>query len=191
MAWSKLRGHYWGALVFDVAVIVTSLLLIHTLQTKNLPYDEPAPPLELGWLDDSRMDTILVPGSTGVVYFFAPWCIYCKSSIDNMQNLVSSGKLAWARAVALDYSSDAEVREFIRNTGLGVPVLMGNAGTARDWQVRAFPTYFVIDGDGRVVARSVGYSTRIGLQTRLWMYANQSNQSQRLGMVIQVFINVC
>ncbi len=33
----------------------------------------------------------------------------------------------------------------------------------------AFPTYFVIDGDGQIVSRSVGYSTSIGLQTRVWM----------------------
>jgi hypothetical protein len=61
------------------------------------------------------------------------------------------------------------VREFIDETGVDLPVLLGSQKTTRDWQIRGFPTYFVIDGDGKIVSRSVGYSTKIGLQTRVWM----------------------
>jgi thioredoxin-related protein len=41
------------------------------------------------------------------------------------------------------------------------------------WQIRGFPTYFVIDGDGKIVSRSVGYSTKIGLQIRAWLNQDQ------------------
>ena len=43
---------------------------------------------------------------------------------------------------------------------------MGDARTAADWSVRAFPTYYVIDSAGRISSRSVGYATRLGLQVR-------------------------
>ena len=105
----------------------------------------------------------------GVVYFFAPWCFYCKTSIDNLDELVASGQLAWARVVALEYESLEEEREFIRETAVELPVLLGSSQTTSDWQIRGFPTSFVIDGDGRIVSRSVGYSTKIGLQTRVWL----------------------
>jgi thiol-disulfide isomerase/thioredoxin len=168
-AWKALRANYWGSLAFDIVWIMLAFMLIHAWQTRNLPDDDHTPPLELAWLDDMKADSIMVAGETGVVYFFAPWCFYCRHSIDNLDELVASGKLPWARAVALDYGSLDEVREFISETGVHLPVLLGSPQTTQDWQIQAFPTYFVIDGDGQIVSRSVGYSTKIGLQTRVWM----------------------
>jgi len=48
-------------------------------------------------------------------------------------------------------------------------MLINISQTTKDWQIRAFPTYFVIDGEGQIVSRSVGYSTKIGLAARVWM----------------------
>jgi thiol-disulfide isomerase/thioredoxin len=167
--WKKLRSHYWGSLAVDVVLIATAFLLVSMWQTRDLPDDDHTPPLELAWLDDMRADSIMVPGEVGVIYFFAPWCFYCKHSINNLDGLVSSGKLAWARAVALEYASLDEVREFISETGVNLPVLLGGPKTSSDWNISAFPTYFVIDENGQIASRSVGYSTRIGLQARAWM----------------------
>ena len=167
--WNVLRGNFWGSLACDVAILISIFVLISMWQTRNLPDDEHTPPLELGWLDDMRADSVMVSGETGVVYFFAPWCFYCRKSIDNLDELVASGKLSWARVVALEYESLDDVREFIRETGIDLPVLLGGPQTSQDWQIRGFPTYFVIDGDGKIVSRSVGYSTKIGLQIRAWL----------------------
>lgn len=168
-AWRTLRGHFWGSLAVDVALIVTAFMLVSMWQTRDLPNDDYTPPLELAWLDDMRADTVLVPGKVGVIYFFAPWCFYCRKSIDNLDELVTSDKLAWARLVALEYGDLNEIREFIKETGVDLPVLLGGPQTSNDWSIRGFPTYFVIDEDGQIASRSVGYSTRIGLQTRVWM----------------------
>jgi thiol-disulfide isomerase/thioredoxin len=168
-AWKALRGHFWGSLAVDAALIITAFLLVSMWQTRDLPDDDHTPPLELAWLDDMRADSIMVPGEVGVVYFFAPWCFYCRKSIDNLDELVASGKLAWARVVALEYGDLDEVRTFLKQTGVDLPVLLGGPKTSQDWQIRAFPTYFVIDKDGQIASRSVGYSTKIGLQARLWM----------------------
>lgn len=167
--WKALRGHYWGSLAVDIVLIIAAFLLVSMWQTRDLPDDEHTPPLELAWLDETGADSVLVAGEVGVVYFFAPWCFYCRNSIDNLDELVTGGKLAWARVVALEYENLDEVREFIDETGVHLPVLLGGPQTTKDWQIRAFPTYFVIDGEGQIVSRSVGYSTKIGLWTRVWM----------------------
>ena len=80
--------------------------------------------------------------------------------------------MAWARGVALDYGDEQAVREFLDEAGFNQPVFLGNADTARDWSIRAFPTYFVIDAEGRIASSSVGYSTTIGLQMRTWLAAD-------------------
>ena len=168
-AWKTLRGHFWGSLAVDVALIVTAFMLVSMWQTRDLPDDDHTPPLELAWLDDMRADSVMVPGEVGVIYFFAPWCFYCRKSIDNLDKLVASGQLAWARTVALEYGKLDEIREFIDETGVDLPVLLGGPKTSADWNIRAFPTYFVIDEDGQIASRSVGYSTKLGLQTRVWL----------------------
>ncbi len=168
-AWQSLRRNFWGSLAFDVVLIIVAFSLVSMWQTRNLPDAEHTPSLEAVWLDDMKADSVMVSGEVGVIYFFAPWCFYCRNSIDNLDGLVKSGKLAWARVVALEYGDLDEVREFIKETGVKIPVLLGSSKTTRNWQIRAFPTYFVIDQNGKIVSRSVGYSTSIGLQTRVWM----------------------
>ena len=130
--------------------------------------DDAAPETLLALLNGDGPVSAIRPGETGIVYFFAPWCVYCKTSIDNLDGLVADGAIAWGRVVALDYGDRSEVEEFIRKTGVSLPVLMGHAGTAADWSVRAFPTYYVIDADGRIASRSVGYSTWLGMRLRAW-----------------------
>lgn len=168
-AWQRLRRNFWGSLAFDVFLIIVAFSLVSMWQTRNLPGAEHTPALEAFWLDDMQADSVMVAGEVGVVYFFAPWCFYCRNSIDNLDKLVASGKLSWARVVALEYSNLDEVREFIAETGVNLPVLLGSQQTTKDWQIRAFPTYFVIDEKGKISSRSVGYSTSLGLQTRVWM----------------------
>ena len=82
--WKALRGNFWASLAVDVVLLISVFVLISMWQTRNLPDDEHTPLLEAVWLDDMRADSVLVSGETGVVYFFAPWCFYCRKSIDNL-----------------------------------------------------------------------------------------------------------
>lgn len=166
--WRRFRAQKALSLLIDVALILAVFAAVHAFQTRNLPLDEAAPATVLELLDGAGSYTAVRPGATGIVYFFAPWCVYCKTSIDNLDGLVADGSVAWGTAIALDYGERAEVDEFVQKTGVTLPVLMGHAGTATDWSVRAFPTYYVIDADGRITSRSVGYSTWLGMRLRAW-----------------------
>lgn len=167
--WRRLREHFWLSLLVDSLLILIAFLLIHGWQTRDLPVDQPAPDTRLAQLDGSGIRSAFGEGEAGVVYFFAPWCFYCKTSIGNLDQLVESGRISWATAVALDYGDAAEVQEFVDGTEITLPVLMGNNQTAADWSVRAFPTYYVIDAEGRISSRSVGYSTMLGMWLRAWL----------------------
>jgi len=167
--WQNFRSRFWLSLGFDALVLLMVFLIIHAWQTRGLPLDEAAPETVLALLGDSEVRSAVTAGETGIVYFFAPWCFYCRSSISNLQDLVEDGYVNWGTVVALDYADADEVRSFIEKTGVSLPVLMGNAQTASDWGVRAFPTYYVIDAEGRISSRSVGYSTSLGMMIRNWM----------------------
>jgi thiol-disulfide isomerase/thioredoxin len=166
--WGRFRSGFWRSLAFDALLIAAVFLAVHSWQTRNLPVDEAAPETVLALLDGSGIRSAVTLGEAGVVYFFAPWCFYCRHTISNLDELVADGSVAWGVVVALDYSNAAEVQEFIDETGVNLPVLMGNAQTAADWSVQAFPTYYVIDAEGRISSRSVGYSTKLGMIFRHW-----------------------
>jgi thiol-disulfide isomerase/thioredoxin len=168
-AWKRLRSHFWLSLAFDAFLIMSVFLAVHAWQTRDLPDNVQVPETVLALLDGSGIRSAVSPGETGIVYFFAPWCFYCRSSIGNLDDLVGEGRVAWGTVVALDYSDAEEVQTFIENTGVSLPVLMGTGMTAADWGIRGFPTYFVIDAQGRISSRSVGYSTGAGMMFRNWM----------------------
>ena len=105
---------------------------------------------------------ILSSSERTLVYFFAPWCNICKLSIGNLSGLSDDLNTV---AVALDYGSTKEVKTFVGDRDLQVKVLLGNSQVADAYQVNMYPSYYVIDAQGRVLGRSVGYSSLAGL---LW-----------------------
>ena len=168
-AWEQLRSRFWMSLAFDALLIAAVFFAVHSWQTRNLPVDQPAPGTVLALLDGTGIRPATTAGEVGVVYFFAPWCFYCRHSIGNLNELVTQGRVTRAVVIALDYTNAAEVQEFIDKTGVSLPVLMGNPATASAWSVTAFPTYYVIDAQGRISSRSVGYSTKLGMWLRVWL----------------------
>jgi thiol-disulfide isomerase/thioredoxin len=168
-AWGRFRARKWLSLTFDAAVLLAVFFAIHAWQTRDLPVDERAPATQLAVLGAASSQAPVVSGKAGIVYFFAPWCGICRASIGNLDGLVARGQVAWGTVVALDYADAGEVRDFIDSTGVSLPVLLGDAQTAAEWSVRAFPTYYVIDASGRIDSRSVGYSTYLGMWARAWL----------------------
>lgn len=107
-----------------------------------------------------------VHGQKTLLYFFAPWCGICRLSMPNLKYLQADNEGLAVYAVALQYDSAEQVSEFIAELDLQVPVLLGNQQMAADFQIQGFPTYYVIDADGNISAKSLGYSTALGLWLR-------------------------
>ena len=106
-----------------------------------------------------------------LVYFFAPWCKICAASSGNLNRL-----RRWRDpedieivAVALDYGSAAEVRAYAERHDLNVTVVLGDTNVSRQWQIRGFPSYYVLDEEHRIIRRDIGYSTQLGLWLRAWL----------------------
>ena len=167
-SWRKFRSRPVLSTIFDVALIIGLMFSIHAWQTRELPVNEPAPARPLLTLAGDSIQSPIQHGEVGVVYFFAPWCHVCRASMDNLDQLLADENVAWASAIALDYSSTAAVQQFVDELGISMPVLMGQGQEARDWKIRGFPTYFVIDSKGQINSSSVGYSTSLGLRFRIW-----------------------
>ncbi|TMP38005.1 TlpA family protein disulfide reductase [Pseudoalteromonas rubra] len=113
-----------------------------------------------------RVSIKSLQGQQSVVYFFAPWCSICRYSMPNLNKLHEAGKVN-AVAIALDFENKDAVSAFVDDLSLSMPVLLGNRSTASDYKVKAYPTYYVLSDDLKVVERSVGYSSELGIRARL------------------------
>jgi len=156
--------------ILQVAALLLPALAIYAWQTRDLlPAGErvSAPAFELVDVAGGRMHLDALEGRPAVLYFFAPWCRVCA---------VSAPQLRWfdrwfhgsARIVlvALDYGSADEVAAWAKKHELAMPVLLGDRGTATDYHIRGYPTYYVLDAGGRIAARDFGVSTVAGLWWR-------------------------
>jgi len=103
---------------------------------------------------------------TTVVYFFAPWCQICHASISNLQAIYNKNGHINIIAVALDYIDKKEVYDFSSQHRLTFPIALGTEQVKAQFKVKGYPSYYVIDEENTIIAKSMGYSSEIGLLLR-------------------------
>lgn len=146
-----------------------------SFQERNmLPTDkQSAPYFSLPLLSDpnKRVSLGQFKGRTTIVYFFAPWCTICKLSMPNLEAL-HQDKQVNVIAIALNYTHIQEVKDFIKDHTLSMPIALGNAQLGQNYRVDAFPSYYVLDANLNIISRSRGYSTELGMHLRTTIALN-------------------
>ena len=160
----------WPRYLLEAALVAAVLWGVWAWQTRDLlPAGEriAAPALDLVDLQGRRWEAADLAGQRTVLYFFAPWCKVCAASAHQLRWFEQiAGDSARVVLVALDWSSVDELSAYAADHRLAQPLLLGDARTARDWHVRGYPTYYVLDADGRVAGADMGFSTAAGLWLR-------------------------
>jgi peroxiredoxin len=160
------------SLLLNVGLVVVVFLAASAFQSRSmLSADGEAAPALIGTtLEGDSYDLAEQRERPALVYFFAPWCRICGASADNLVRLrrwrdVDELEIV---AVALDWQSADEVREYVERHELNVKVVLAGADVAQNWQIQAYPSYYVLDDRHRVLRRDIGYSTQLGLWLRAW-----------------------
>ncbi|MFT6733082.1 MAG: thiol-disulfide isomerase/thioredoxin [Polaribacter sp.] len=103
-----------------------------------------------------------------LLYFFATWCGVCHASIDNIEAIKGSvGDSVNFYAIALDWKTKEEVKGFLAQHDLTIPILLGNQEVWQNYQIGGFPSYYVIDENGKLASKDMGYTTELGMRFRL------------------------
>lgn len=121
-----------------------------------------APDYELVTLDGDTVRSAELEGKVVVVNFWATWCPPCRLEMPTLQRLHE--RRAADGVVVLGFStdvgSDAGVRSFLAERGITYPVGIATADHRRAFGgIPGVPTTFLIDGDGVVRHKVVGYFT--------------------------------
>jgi peroxiredoxin len=158
--------------LLNAALIVAVFVGVMAFQQRNmLPADrQAAPGLRGTTVAGEAYDLANAEGRSVLVYFFAPWCKICGASAGNLNRMHR-----WRNpeefevvAVALDWESAEDVRAYAERHELAMPVLLADRSIGRQWQIYAYPSYYVLDGQHRIARRDIGYSSQLGLWWRAW-----------------------
>jgi peroxiredoxin len=168
----KNRSRRVRSVLFNAAALLAVFVVVTTFQSRNMlaTGGQVAPELRGTTLDGKPYDLADAGSRPALVYFFAPWCRICAASAGNLNRLRrwrDQSDLEMV-AVALDWRDVDEVRGYVERHEIDITVMLGDTDVSRQWQIYAFPSYYVLDSEHRIARRDIGYSSQLGLLWRAW-----------------------
>jgi peroxiredoxin len=105
---------------------------------------------------------------TVLLNFWATWCVPCREEMPTLERLSRErrGSLV-VLGINVDVVGKDKVQAFVRELGLTFPILLDpETVVGKRYRVRALPTSFLIDRDGVLRHREVGYRDWTSAETR-------------------------
>ncbi len=158
--------------LLQILILIVIILGVSLWQGRNmLEENTNAPDFTHPTLSGNEITLGDSKGKKVVLYFFAPWCTVCRFSSHNIvsiRNALDSEKVS-IYAVALSYRDIAEIKKFKEEHSLNVPVILGTKEMQERYRIGAFPSIYLLDKNGKIRSRLIGYSTEAGIRLRLFM----------------------
>ena len=130
---------------------------------KGQSSSSPAPDFALPDLEGKTVRLSDFKGKVIILDFWATWCPPCVKEIPHFIELYEQYKENGFQmiGIAIQSGSASNVRQFAEEHGINYPILMGNREITREYGgINAIPTTFVIDRQGRIVEKYIGYRAK-------------------------------
>lgn len=140
---------------------ILATVLLCALASAALGVDPP-PDLKIQTLDGSAFSLESLKGQIVVLDFWASWCVPCRTSFSFFDTLQGKYQSQGLRVLGLTLEDNEEaVRAFLDDVPAAFTILRDPSGHAGEaFHVVAMPTTFLLDPQGRVVARFEGGDKR-------------------------------
>ncbi|MDJ0806534.1 MAG: protein disulfide oxidoreductase [Gammaproteobacteria bacterium] len=150
---------------FELFLLFGALYLLHLWQTRDTVTGE-APMLSGRTLNGEVLALESLRGRPVLVYFWATWCPICELESGTIDSLAEDYTVI---TIAMQSGHKTAIQAYLDENALSFPVISDPQGLlASRWGVAGVPTTFIIDAGGVIRFTEVGYTTSLGLRTRLW-----------------------
>lgn len=120
----------------------------------------PAPSLKLPTLKGETVNLESLRGKVVLVNFWATWCVPCRKEIPSMQRLWFRLDKSKFHILAIDIGEDeTAINNFLSafDHPPTFPITLDKeSATLKTWPVKALPTTFLIDQQGRMAYQAIG-----------------------------------
>ena len=123
-------------------------------ETTGLAVGDLAPDFELMTIDGEAVNLSDYRGQRVFVNFWATWCPPCRAEMPDMQQLYEEQDVP-VEILAINLTpteqNEENIVDFVADFGLTFPILMDiNSEVAEGYKVKAYPTSYMIDSEGRI-----------------------------------------
>ncbi len=160
------RRHPVLAFLIQVIIFLGLYFALRTWMQREM-ISGPAPETTAIALSGQPVSLRQYRGEPLLLHFWASWCKICKFE----QGAIASIEKDWpVLTVAMQSGDKKEVASFLKDRGLEWETLVDESGAlAKRYGVAGVPASFVIDGQGQIRFKEIGYTTSWGLRARLWL----------------------
>ena len=149
------KNSIWCRLLIWIAVL--SFLGITNCGKSSTFVDiSTAPDFTLKTLDEQTITLSDLKGKVVLLNFWATWCAPCRIEIPHLKNLYSTFDRNQFEILAISEESPSTITRFVKMYNLPYPIVLADRETMLDYNVRALPTAYLVDKQGRIQYRWEG-----------------------------------
>lgn len=165
----KIRRKTLVLLALELLLVIAIVFGVNLWRTRESASGA-VPALVGTTLDGNEFNLANYRGETMLVHFWASWCPVCGVVDGTVDSIAQDYPVI---TIATSSGSDAEIRQHMQEEGVDFAVINDNEGIINQrWGVVGVPMSFIIDRQGEIRFRDVGYSSGPGLRLRLWIAEN-------------------
>lgn len=120
---------------------------------------QPAPSFSVTDLTGKAYSLASLKGTPVLLDFWATWCGPCRESLPGVHDIYEKYKGQGLVVLGVDAGEDrATVEQFLKTNPFEYPVILGGEShVLDDYHVMGYPTFVLINADGKVAAEETGY----------------------------------
>lgn len=162
-------GRFLKEVVILLLMVIVVSVAVNLYKTRNLAKG-PAPELQTTTIADMPVNLAKTEKPV-LVHFWATWCPVCRLEHGSIESIAEDYNVI---TIALNSGDAQELKQFMQSEQLQFPVVADEDGEiSASWAVKGVPSSFIVAPDGEIAFVEVGYTSEIGLRTRLWWAAKR------------------
>ena len=151
--------------------IITRLIGIFCLLVSCFAWSQLAPDVSFDSFDQNKKIKLsALKGKLVYVDFWASWCGPCRNSMPLYEEIYNDYKHKGFVLLAVNLDQvEKDALRFMDTLNVSYPIVKGSDDIAKAFGVKAMPSSFLIDRNGYIVHRHLGFRKGDELKVRQWI----------------------